>query len=1457
MLKKRPEGHGALSRGRIQFYGRYQSAAPLGANPTLPAAPVRASSAPTIPVEGAHTVPYGALPCLPGAHAAPTGALSAPFRSCTRSSSGTNAVGVPGNLLVGGAAATNEVNTRGISTTVARKVMYENKKCSYGTVLVNGVDVASPIYSCLIPLIIDYQIHSALLDTGSSVSLIERRLVTGTLLLHDTVFLRTAGQGPGLQSQNKVVQTFTINDKTYVHEFLVVDDLNLPGIHVLLGFDIIKRLKISIHGGEPTKVVLDNMTVPVIPCDNHVNVNVVKVEQMLPLKLYTNDDIVIPACTSMNISMVIKGKRVSEKQLVLISPDNKYCDYCPPEAVCHVHEQNEVFININNFMSVPLFIPQGTYFAEAEPVSLPCNYAVSSIVSTNNVDSDNEHTFEHYVKTNTPDTHARGVLDIVRLYRNTFVVNNESTGFTDYMPFTINTGNAYPISQRPYRLPVAYENEVNSQLEAMQRDNIISLSKSPWASPMVVVKKKDNSLRLCVDYRKLNAVTEGDSFPLPSIEELLLKVRNSKYFSTLDLKSGYHQVAVALEDRPKTAFIIGDKLFEYNTLPYGVKNAPSHFSRLMSSILSSIIGSAVLIYLDDIVILGNTVEEHASNLIRVLEILKKYNLKCNLRKCKFFQSHVEFLGHVISSDDIQPVHDKVESIRNFPVPKNAKEVNSFLGLCSYYRKFINKFAEISRPLDHLRKTEKFMWNSECQLAFDKLRDILSSDDMLTYPRFDRPFLVTCDASAVAIGGVVSQLDDDGTERPISFCSRALKGAEVRYSSLDREALAIKYVLERHRYFLLGHDIKIKSDHQPLKYLFLKGDLSNRQARWIDSLLEFQIVDFAYITGRSNRVADALSRGVVAAHTHTRRGGEKRYTRTSSPAAAREGEREEMVVSALTRAQTRANSSNVVNQCIFDEEIVSPPSRLLTHVNNQSSVDEQIVSPSSRLVSKSSNLADSSRRCVSSVRGKRSPNDQVTPSTSWQSGSEHSTMNNDSETDCTTSSANVCMSGAPMNVREIEWDVVHLIQSQDRDPIWSKVKKYVENNSLPFPDGVRIPKEQFVVENGVLYVLTRDKGTDHSHMRTVLTPEFARLALELVHCCTLTGHMGLAKTLKRAKANFYWPGMDRDVKQFIEKCDMCIRFKGHHVLVPPARQWPIAQEKFYRVHMDLVGPLPTSVCGNRFICVITDALTRYTFTDVLPDKRALTVARSFVKFINSFGCPHELITDQGKEFNNQLLEEVNKLYNISHNYVVAYRPSANGLVESKNKQIINILKMLVADSPLDWPNQLQAATTALNTAYNRAIGDNPHFLVYGQDIRYPFDTFVNRGKKPFYNIEAYRDYLMETNHHVFKLVKHMLKRSAEVNQKEYDIRFSTRESPIKEGDRVYVKRMQMNTKLDSRFIGPFRVLEASSDKVTLKNLYNHKVIKVHLSNVLLVRENDSVSTNQHGIKYSPFPDQPYE
>ena len=274
--------------------------------------------------------------------------------------------------------------------------------------------------------------------------------------------------------------------------------------------------------------------------------------------------------------------------------------------------------------------------------------------------------------------------------------------------------------------------------------------------------------------------------------------------------------------------------------------------------------------------------------------------------------------------------------------------------------------------------------------------------------------------------------------------------------------------------------------------------------------------------------------------------------------------------------------------------------------------------------------------------------------------------------------NVEISGSREN---ISWDISQLIRNQDLDPLWSKVQAWVRNNQLDFPVELRMPQECFFREDDVLYLQTPgEKRIGKSIVRTVLPPSFVNMALQLVHASPVAGYLGIARTIQRAKTSFYWLNLDRDVKEYAKSCVLCQKFKGHKVKVPPARQWPICEGKFQRVYMALVGPLPASPCGQKFICVMTDSLTRYVFTQALPDKSALSVANDFHEFVNLLECPRELVSDQGKEFLNEVMQELTTFYNMSHTPVKTYQPSANGLVESKNKVIISILRFLVADDP---------------------------------------------------------------------------------------------------------------------------------------------------------------------------------
>ena len=343
----------------------------------------------------------------------------------------------------------------------------------------------------------------------------------------------------------------------------------------------------------------------------------------------------------------------------------------------------------------------------------------------------------------------------------------------------INTGRSTPIKQRPRRLPYAYRDEADQQIQEMLANGIITPSVSPWSSPIVLVRKKNVDLRFCVDYRKLNQITDNDSHPLPLISDLLDSVKDAKYFSLLDLRSGYWQIPVAQEDRAKTAFVTQNGLYEFTRMPFGLKTAPATFQRAMEVILAGLTFEICLCYLDDVIVFGKTLTEHNDRLKTVLTRFRDNNLRVKLAKCVFASPQVTYLGHCISQQGVSPDPTKLTAVAEIPLPSNIKEVRTFLGLTGYYRRFIPNYATVAQPLTKLTSKEycnNFVWTDECTAAFDKLKQLLCSAPILCYPDFDREFILQTDASDVGLGAVLSQIDKSGNEHVVAYASKTRTSA---------------------------------------------------------------------------------------------------------------------------------------------------------------------------------------------------------------------------------------------------------------------------------------------------------------------------------------------------------------------------------------------------------------------------------------------------------------------------------------------------------------------------------------------------------------------------------------------------------------------------------------------------------------------------------------------------------
>ena len=465
--------------------------------------------------------------------------------------------------------------------------------------------------------------------------------------------------------------------------------------------------------------------------------------------------------------------------------------------------------------------------------------------------------------------------ELLQKHKNIFADRSSDLGYCDTIKHRISTTDSRPVNQ-PYRsIPAHQYNEVKNHINELLSKGIVRESYSPYASPIVIVRKKNGEMRLCVDYRKLNEKTVRDAYPLPRIQESFDALVGAQYFTTLDLASGYHQLAVHEEDIPKTAFSTPFGLYEYTRLPFGLATAPATFQRLMHATMDEFLFSFLLVYLDDLLIYSKTFEEHISHLDRVLTRLEETGLKLKLSKCQFLRKEVSYLGHTISAEGLSCQSEKIAAVRDWPTPTTLKELRAFLGFASYYRRFVHNFARIAGPLHDLVSDEdksvehkgkrasrhiSVSWTEKHQTAFEKLKHSLTGADVLAYADLTKPFILETDASHDGLGAILSQEQPDGKVKVIAYASRRLRPAEknpVNYSSMKLELTALKWaVTERFRHYLLGGKFVVLTDNNPLVHL-KTAKLGALEQRWAAELALFDF-DIKYRPGRNNP-ADALSR----------------------------------------------------------------------------------------------------------------------------------------------------------------------------------------------------------------------------------------------------------------------------------------------------------------------------------------------------------------------------------------------------------------------------------------------------------------------------------------------------------------------------------------------------------------------------------------------------------------------
>lgn len=846
------------------------------------------------------------------------------------------------------------------------------------------------------------------------------------------------------------------------------------------------------------------------------------------------------------------------------------------------------------------------------------------------------------------------------------------------------------------------------------------------------------------------------------------------WFSTLDLQSGYWQIQVEEEDIPKTAFITKYGLYEYTHMPFGLCNAPSTFQRCMELVFRGLQWKTLLIYLDDIIILGRTMEENLDRLDEALERLQGANLKLKPSKCRLLQREVLFLGHIVSAAGVRPNPRLVESVREWEIPQDRKGVQQFLGLANYYRRFVPNFSGLARPLTDLTsKNKDYQWNEEAQQSFQFLKDALCAAPILAFPLADGKFVVDTDASNFSIGGVLSQ-SQDGEERVISYSSKKLDKQQQRYCVTRRELLAVVVFLREFRNHLLGRQFLIRTDHSSLTWLLNFKEPQGQLARWLEYIFQFDF-HIEHREGKKHGNADALSRapGDSGDCDAYRRGvpvdslpcGGCSYCRKRQEDWVDFEEIDDVVpissgIGRCRQVTTRGKASRGLSGTNPQRNGEPGPQLSMLASAPVSQPDEHVSTPEEEAV-------------------------QLSPA-SWVQGYSSAELQD-------------------LQRHDPDLLPLHLWLDQGQKP-----SRDVAASLSPGTRSYWLNYENLQRVDGLLYLRWVDTAINQKVQLRLLVPRPLRAeVLKACHDFLFSGHLGVQKTVDRVKRRFHWPGLRQDVKIHIRTCPKCSANRM------PYKKFRAALSNFRvgapmdRVGIDLMGPLPASDKGNRYLLVIVDYFTRWAEAFALPDQRAETVAKTLVhEFVCRFGAPLELHSDQGRNFESQLFQEVCRLMNICKTRSSPYHPSSNGLVERFNRTLAGLIRSYLEKRLTDWDLYIPILTSAYRSTVHPSTGFSPNFLMLGREVSSPVDLLFPRpSEDDIKDIPEYVKEMLECLTECYDLARQQLKHAAENQKREHDTRIVQHKySP---GVLVY-KRHHITKKLEVPWVGPYVVRKALND-----------------------------------------------
>ena len=951
-----------------------------------------------------------------------------------------------------------------------------------------------------------------------------------------------------------------------------------------------------------------------------------------------------------------------------------------------------------------------------------------------------------------------------------------------------------PPKSVPHRASPKQRQIIDEEVEKLLKAGVIEPCNSDVSSPVVLVPKsydehgKVTQYRMVCDLRGVNACIRQSHYPLPVIADFLDSLggtngRKIKYFTTLDCVQGYLQIKVHEDSRDYTAFVTHSGMWRFKRLPFGISSASSCYMEIMNNLFRKLLYKSVLVYLDDIICFSQTFEEHVQVLQEVFNILANSKMKLKAITCKFAERQVKYLGHIVSEDGLSPNPETLHAIRDWPTPKNVKQVRQFLGTASYYRRFVNNFSKYSAPLTKLtRKDAPFIWTAECQQSFETLKERLLNPPIVAYPIYDAKFTIFTDSSGYSLSAALTQIQD-GHERIISCVGRNMLPAETRYTTYEKESLAIFYAFKKFDSYIRYTHVDVITDCKSLCEILKKSkSVSPRIAKWVYYMC-MNDYDVIYRPGARNHV-DGLSR--------------LHYETSVTP-----------------------------------DEVAPPIDPYLDAVSLDRSAERSPLDSSAADGAQpgddgSSRLSDSTQCAVLNkqrsecrAEGHDTISEIIIEQRNESSQGAHS--NNDSLIEPT---PDTCPYGTQLTL-----DIIKIEQKLDL-----KLKPlidYISTGTLPNDEklakSIILQSDNYNYTDGMLYhqQASRAKNIPQLHIQLVI-PENLKLTI-LKECHDNLGHRGIINTFHTIQRNYFWHNMYKDCHHYVQSCETCMKHK--HPQKKDRQQLnpiPVKNSIYTHWFADILGPLKTTKHGHSYIFTCIDSFSKLVEIIPLKDITAHTVAKAlFDNIICRYGCFETISTDRGTQFSSILWANLIKLCKSQHIMAASYHHASVGQVERENQSIERILAKYVNLERSDWDEYLSLARHSINMSVTESTGVSPYLLVYGRELKLPLDIALKKPDKLSPNVETELEDIITKVTLLDKIVKDNIDAYKVKMKQNYDKKSTSLTYRIGQPVWLYLFQLPKNLtgKLQTSWYGPYRIIGKEGFNYKLRKIDNGAILPI--------------------------------